>query len=123
MDRYSTEHSLRRAYERLGMKETRAEKMMKRALKRGKTSADFSSAWEREYLERKETAGARVLFYNGAIYVFSGERDVCITVYPAPHWMGRKRHYINAEILRHPQRLYAYGFADGRGWSYYPGQV
>ena len=48
----STIHSIDRAKEGAGINEKKAEKMISLAIKRGKTSEDFTS-WERDYLQNE----------------------------------------------------------------------
>jgi len=82
MNNSVTKHSLDKAKERLGINKKYAEKRITDALRRGKTSRDFSS-WERSFLEQEGKDGCYAVAYNGFCYIVS-PANACVTLYPPP---------------------------------------
>lgn len=79
-----TGHSVIRAKERLGIRNT--DKLLRHvcnAWERGMTSDSACMAWQRKYMLNRETEAKEFRMYNGAVFVF-GITDgipVLITVY------------------------------------------
>lgn len=73
-------HSYKRAYERLGLTESNAKRMMHNALKHGKAVNKLPDGPIKEYLIPKQ-AFKRVKVYNNKVFVFSKNSTSCITVY------------------------------------------
>lgn len=105
-----TRHYLKRAYERFGLDEIEAEKLVRKALLRGKIQSQMPPR-ERKYMKSKETAeGCKPVFYQEKIFIFSGD-DNCITVYPSPEWFGKKHFYAGKIKIRKVKKylnLYSY---------------
>ena len=94
-----TAHGLLRAEERTGYHTEAATRFVERALQRGKHPQEMP-ARERKYLiqkEKKEDCNA--LFYNGFCFIVSME-GVCVTMYQAPKWFGKRDHYIGKKRIR-----------------------
>mgnify|MGYP001105565943 CR=1 FL=1 len=103
MNNSVTKHSLDKAKERLGINKKYAEKRITDALRRGKTSRDFSS-WERSFLEQEGKDGCYAVAYNGFCYIVS-PANACVTLYPPlPSWFGRKKHFDGKEKIRNPKK-------------------
>ena len=100
----ATYHSLRRAYERIGLKAEAAEKEICRAYAAGLGAEEFNSR-EKAYLESKGLAGGYAKVYKGFCYIFS-EEAVCITVYPVPAWFGKRQYFDGKTRIRNPKNYY-----------------
>lgn len=103
----NTCHSLERAIERLGLNENEAIRFTKMALARGKESKDMPKN-EKQYMESKQVEiGIRTVYYNGIMLVFNSW-DECITMYEAPSWFGRKKHYDGKQEIRDAKKYIRY---------------
>lgn len=103
-----TRHYLERAHQRLGTSQGSSYRMVKNALKNGKRAEQLTS-FERKYLLEKEKNGrTSVVVYQKMIYVFSEDKETCITVYQAPEWFSRKRYYDSKERIRQPKKYLRY---------------
>ncbi len=96
-------HSYERAKERAGMNTAQADRFMRHAYERGKTS-EMMPRREREYMEKKEILGdCRTIFYNDFFFIFNMD-GVCITLYESPAWFGKKNHYAGKEKIRNVKK-------------------
>ena len=86
-----TEHSLKRAKQRIGINKKYAERQIRLARERGKRADQFKSL-EKKYLSRTVYEECEPIVYDGYCYLFSNEGN-CITIYPLPNWFGKKKHY------------------------------
>lgn len=77
--------------------------MIENARVKGRESNSFGRQ-EREFFERKETDGKRILIYAGYCFLFN-DQDVCITMYGVPKWF-EKTHYQGKKMIRNPRRYY-----------------
>ena len=98
----ATVHSLDRAKERVGVKGKQAEKRIRLAMERGKSS-EYFSAKEKRYLENESSEGQTAVAYNDFCYIIS-DSGVCITMYPLPGWFGKKMHYAGKEKIRNMKK-------------------
>lgn len=100
-----TSHAIKRITERTSFRAETAERFAENALTRGLQPKDLPSR-ERDYLEQQERkAGCITRFYNGCCFIFNTD-GVCITVYLAPKWFGRRPYYIEKRRVR-DQKKYA----------------
>lgn len=96
-------HSMKRTIERAGLNKKAAIRMIENAWAKGKDSQEFGKR-EREYLQRKETEGRKMLIYAGYCFLFD-EDSVCITMYAVPVWFGKKQFQGKIEI-KNPRKYY-----------------
>lgn len=94
----ATMHSLDRAKERIGVKGKQAERYIRLAVERGKSSEDFS-AKEKHYLEKESSENYTAIAYNNFCYIISND-GLCITMFPLPNWFGKKMRYNGKEKIR-----------------------
>jgi len=97
-----TYHSIMRTHERAGLKVDSAVRMIKNAKDRGKDAKDFP-ARERHYLLERSRDGSYAKYYAGYCFIFN-EEHVCITMFLAPVWFGKKAKYCGKNIIRHNKR-------------------
>lgn len=112
MKNYTTQHSIERMKERLGVNARKAEKRISDAICRG-TGAESFSAKERAYLTGKECRGCTAKVYDGYCYIV-GENDVCVTLYRLPSWFGKKKHYDGKEKIRNYKKYYNNRIANNK---------
>ena len=85
-------HAILRTQERTGLNQKLSEAFIINALKRGKTSEDFT-ANERSFLEAKEAKGdCGIVVYQSFLFVIDAA-GVCVTMYAAPKWFGKKKYF------------------------------
>lgn len=109
----STQHYLERAFERYGLEEEKATKLMQKAFSRGKTAEEMQSR-ERKYLISKDRGdGCRSVYYKQKIFIFS-DTDNCLTVYDPPEWFGQHVCYDGKTKIRKAKRYVrcAYTYAE-----------
>ena len=108
----NTIHSIVRAGERAGLKYSEAVRFTDLAIRNGQRAEDLPSK-ERRYLESRETdPGCKTILYNGYIFIFRDE-DICITMYAAPSWFLKKRHYDGKTRVRNAKKYLRYADPDG----------
>ena len=98
----TTQHYIDRAKERQALNERRAERAAELAWSRGKAVDDMPSR-EGNFMRTKQGEGIKVIFYNDFLYIFT-EESKCITMYEAPGWFGRKRHFDGKEKIRNVKK-------------------
>ena len=91
-------HSIERTVERAGLNRRAAIRMIENARIKGKASQEFGRC-EREYLQRKESEGRRLVIYAGYCFLFD-EDNVCITMFAVPVWFGKKQYRGKTEIRK-----------------------
>ncbi len=106
-----TYHCKERAKERAKLNPDQAERMINRALSKGKTYDDFKGK-ERQFLLRKTTENTCAIYYAGYCFII-GMENACITMFPVPHWFGKKRVFIGKEEVRNIHKYYN-NFPDSR---------
>ncbi len=94
----ATQHSYKRAKERMGMNRKTAKRQMKLASERGKCSQDFASK-ERDYLEKVAFGNCVAIAYNNYCYIMDSQGN-CVTLYALPKWFGKKKRYDGKELIR-----------------------
>ena len=106
-----TYHSIIRTKERANLNENAARKMILRAKEYGRQPEEFPAA-ERKYLEHMEQDGKCVVFYSGYSFILGDER-ICITMFRAPQWFGKKNRYSGKTEIRNAKK-----YAKMRGNEY-----
>lgn len=107
----NTIHSILRANERAGMKYSEAVRFTDLAIRNGLRPEDLPRK-ERKYMESRETdAGCKTILYNGYIFIMRDE-DICITMYAAPSWFLKKRHYDGKTRVRNAKKYLRYANPD-----------
>ena len=103
----NTMHSIIRASERAGLKCNEAIRFTDLAIKNGQRAEELPCK-ERRYLESKETEPAcSAILYNGYIFIVKDE-NTCITLYMAPSWFLKKRHYDGKTRVRDAKKYLRY---------------
>ena len=100
-----TYHALKRVEERVNNK-VNSESFILKALERGKSTDEFFGE-ERKYLLSKEKKGACIIIVYQS-YFFIMSNDKCITVYEAPDWFGKPKHYIGKEKVKNVKKYLRY---------------
>ena len=95
----ATQHSIERVMERCNLKNRRAAiNVIRRAIARGKC-ADAYNSWERNFLRRESCGCCTAVAYNNFCYILN-ESGSCVTVYPLPHWFGKKKRFDGKTRIR-----------------------
>ncbi len=107
-----SQHYLERAKERMGLNQSRAIRAEGLVYARGLVSTALPKK-ERIYMESKETDLSFPRLYNGYIYIYNTE-GLCLTVYKAPEWFGKRDRYEGKQEIRDPwkYRRYSLGFCS-----------
>ena len=113
----NTQHSIKRAKERLGMNKKTAEHLMRNVIERGKDKSMFTSEEKRQWLLAKESScGYKALVYNSTCFIVSPDNKV-ITLYPLPHWFTKAKRYTGKERIRNRAKFEKYnGTVTETGW-------
>ena len=82
-----TAHSIRRAKERLGIRN--ADKLMRRACnawERGITAEHAETVWQRKFIQDLEKGNKEIRIYSGMVFIFGvmNGAQTLITLYPVP---------------------------------------
>ncbi len=101
-----SQHYLERAKERMGLNQSKAIRMEDIVFNRGLLSDDLPKK-ERTYLASKETDESLPRFYNGYIFIYNVE-GLCLTVYKAPEWFGKKGSFEGKRKIRDPWKYRRY---------------
>lgn len=101
-------HSIERAQERGNINRKQAIEMIKRAQSRGKKYGDYKHSKEKNYLLAKTQEGSIPVYYAGYIFIFDDSLQICITMYEAPYWFGKKVYYNGKERIKHPKKYIKY---------------
>jgi hypothetical protein len=101
----TTQHSIERAKDRIGMNPRAAEHFMRNALERGKDKTMFTCEQKRRWLIAKEDAcGYKALVYNDMCVIVSQD-DRVITLYEVPGWFRRSTRYSGKERIRNQAKF------------------
>ena len=98
-------HSFERAKERFDMKGKKAQRRIDLALERGKRAEDYTTKYERSYLNSLNRDSVAVA-YDNACFIFN-EEGRCITVHSLPAWWEKKKRYNGKERIRNAKKYYA----------------
>ena len=93
-----TQHALIRTMERTGLNNDAADKLIPKALERGKGLESFS-ANARKLLASKSRDGCRAIVYNGYCYIVN-EKGICVTMYDISDRIKQNRHYDGKQRVR-----------------------
>ena len=100
-----TNHALQRTQERTGFNPETSKRFITNAIQRGKSAESLNSR-EREYLSQP-IADRRAMVYNSYCFIVSKD-DVCITVFGAPKWFGKKAQFHGKERIRDAKKYLRY---------------
>ena len=106
-DNTMTSHAIFRAVERAGLNHSSSERFISKAIEKGKLSADFRG-YDRRYLQNKEAKGqCETRVYSSFIFIVD-TAGCCVTVYPAPDWFGKKKHFDGKIRISKPKKYARY---------------
>lgn len=100
----TTIHSMERAKERTGLRNTKAEAFIEAGLTYGKTADSFKLASDRKYLKSKCGDGAIAKVYQGYCFIINTDWNGCVTVYKLPEWFGKTHRYNGKEKIRNHRK-------------------
>jgi len=100
-------HAMRRAIERTGFNHSLSERIISKAIEKGKPSDGFKGN-ERRYLQSKEAKGqCETRVYLSFIFIVD-TAGFCVSMYPTPDWFGKKKHFNGKVKINNPRKYPRY---------------
>jgi len=93
----TTYHAIQRTQERTGLNPKASVRFIENAIKRGRTAETLPVKVRKYLLSKEVNKEQRAVLYNTYCFIIK-DGDCCITMFPLPKTLGKKRYHGKREI-------------------------